>query len=335
MPIEIIVGLPNLSEGPLLARARSMQVPVLISANCLSRWVKRDGWREWRGWRLGPLANARGLRSIDLDSAGFVLASKLRGIPWTVEDYVDGLAAAYPWRRWASLDHCVEEEIARDREEVLDRIARTVRLNIECHARAVDAGITSTFMPVIQGRHPEDFLRCIDGIAHLLRPDMVVGVGSTCRRPAHGAEGLLAVFSLLDQRLPASIFLHGFGIKGSSLSHLRGLEHRIVSCDSQAFGIQARRAAFEAGLRKSNRFVADHMEDWTHRQHERLARPAMAFQSTLPLPQPARPAASCWEAAIAGAREQIRTLIEQGEISHDQITDAWIAEWAADLLEAA
>lgn len=81
MSIEIIVGLPHLSTGALLARAKALQVPALISANCLSRWVQRDGYRDWQGWSLGPLANAIGLSSLDLDSAGYVAMSLYRGIP--------------------------------------------------------------------------------------------------------------------------------------------------------------------------------------------------------------------------------------------------------------
>lgn len=334
-PIEIIVGLPGLSEGPLLARARALQLPVLISANSLSRWRQRDGGREWAGWRLRQLANAHGLASIMLDSAGFVLASKYRGLPWTVEDYVEGLAAAYPWRLWASLDHCVEPEIARDREEVLDRIARTVRLNIECHARAIDAGIASNFMPVLQGRQPSDYLRCLDGIAHILRPGQTIAIGSTCRRAVHGEDGLLAVFETLDRHLDSTHPLHGFGIKGPALSHLRAFDHRKITLDSSAFSYAARMSALFDGHAKTNRFVADHMERWTERQYARLARPRSGFQSSLPLPPPPGPPLTGWETAIAAAREEIRTLVMDGEIAHDQITDAWIAEWAADLLATA
>lgn len=332
MPIEIIVGLPGLSEGPLLARARVLQLPVLISANSLSRWRERDGGRVWTGWRLGQLANAHGLASIILDSGGFVLASRYRSIPWTVEDYVEGLAAAYPWRLWASLDHCVEPEIARDREEVLDRIARTIRLNIECHARAIDAGIVSNFMPVLQGRRPSDYLRCLDGIAHILRPGQTVAIGSTCRRAVHGEDGLLAIFETLDRHLDPTLRIHGFGIKGPALGHLRAFEHRRITVDSSAFSYAARMSALFNGHAKTNHFVADHMERWTERQYVRLARPRSAFQSSLPLPAPADPPFTGWDAAIAAAREEIRTLVIEGEISHDQITDAWIAEWAADLL---
>ena len=332
MPIEIIVGLPGLSEGPLLARARALQLPVLISANSLSRWRQRDGGREWAGWRLRQLANAHGLASIMLDSAGFVLASRYRGLPWTVEDYVDGLAAAYPWRLWASLDHCVEPEIARAREDALERMPRTVRLNIECHTRAIDAGIVSNFMPVLQGRRPSDYLRCLDGIAHILRPGQTIAIGSTCRRAVHGEDGLLAVFETLDRHLDPTVRLHGFGIKGLALSHLRAFEHRKITVDSSAFSYAARMSALFNGHVKTNHFVADHMEHWTERQYVRLARPRKGFQSSLPLPPAAEPLLTGWEAAVAAAREEIRTLVIEGEIAHDQFTDAWIAEWAADLL---
>jgi hypothetical protein len=89
------------------------------------------------------------------------------------------------------------------------------------------------------------------------------------------------------------------------------------------------------GHAKTNHFVADHMERWTERQYARLARPRNGFQSSLPLPLPAEPLPTGWEAAVAAAREEIRALVMDGEISHDQITDAWIAEWAADLLGTA
>ncbi|OQW70224.1 MAG: hypothetical protein BVN33_17755 [Proteobacteria bacterium ST_bin13] len=38
MPIDIIVGLPHLNEGPILQRARALRTNALISANGLSRW---------------------------------------------------------------------------------------------------------------------------------------------------------------------------------------------------------------------------------------------------------------------------------------------------------
>lgn len=311
-----------------------MQVPILVSANSFSRWIRRDGWREWRGWRLGQLANAHGLFSVDLDSAGFVLAVRERGIPWTIDGYIK-LASSYPFRRFASLDLCVEQAVAHDRDEVLDRIARTIQLNRACHARACDAGIVHRFMPVAQGRRPEDYLYSFDAIADLLPPGQPLGVGSMCRRHIHGSEGLLAVVELLDRRLPRSVQLHLFGVKGSALPALASFGARVASIDSQAYGIAARQSALASGRSKTNHFVADHMARWTSRQLERLTEPARPVQHLLDLPTVPQRHIDPWEQVLADARQQIRELVEQGEISFRQITESWVAEWAADLLNAA
>src|SRR3546814_4513214 len=62
--IEIMLGLPHLREGPLLARARALRQPVLVSANAFSRWSRRSGVREWAGWSTGQLRNAWGLHGL-------------------------------------------------------------------------------------------------------------------------------------------------------------------------------------------------------------------------------------------------------------------------------
>ena len=334
MAIEVIVGLPGLSEGPLLDRARAMQVPVLVSANSFSRWDRRNGTREWRGWRLGSLANAHGLASIDLDSAGFVLAVRERGIPWTIDDYI-ALASSHPFRRFASVDLCVEQAVAHDRDEVLDRIARTIQLNRACHIRACDAGIAHRFMPVVQGRLPEDYIRSFEAIADLIQLGQPLGVGSMCRRHLHGPEGLIAVIELLDRRLPKTLQLHLFGVKGSALPSLAAFGDRVASIDSQAYGVAARQSALMSGQSKTNRFVADHMARWTGRQLDRLREPVRAVQQMLDLPIGQPRNSDPWEQALTSARQQIRDLIEQGEIGFEQITEAWVVEWAADLLNAA
>src|SRR3546814_20738215 len=69
--IAVMVGLPHLADGVLLRRARQLQQPVLISANALSRWSTTRGWREWAGWTTRHLINAKGVRSLRLDSPGF------------------------------------------------------------------------------------------------------------------------------------------------------------------------------------------------------------------------------------------------------------------------
>ncbi|MET3436028.1 hypothetical protein [Sphingomonas sp. 1185] len=332
MTIEIVVGLPHLSKGPLLDQARAMQVPVLVSANAFSRWKRRHGCREWCGWRTRTLANTHGLASVDLDSAGFVLAVKERGIPWTVDDYIR-LAGSFKFRRFASLDLCCEAEIAHNRAEVLDRVARTIQLNRACHAQAVDAGLASTFMPVLQGRVPDDYLRSWEGIAHLVRPGQVIGVGSLCRRHVTGVDGLIAVIDRLDRLLPADVRLHGFGVKGTALSLLAGFGGRVASIDSQAYGIAARREAYDTCRSKTGSMVARHMRQWTTRQHARATR-RLPVQGLLDLPASEPQSNDPWQRALCDARSDIRALIVDGEIAYDQITDGWIEQWAAESIAA-
>lgn len=329
MTIEIVVGLPHLNNGPILARAKLMQQPMLISANCLSKWRDRGGWRSWAGWRLGQLANATGLRSLDLDSAGYVLASVYGGFPWTIADYM-ALAASYPFRRIAAADYCCEHQIAGSRDEVLDRISRTIATNREWRERAADLGIIERLMPVLQGRTPEDYGRCAEALHLSLLPGTVAGVGSMCRRDIHGPDGLIAVVSHLDEILPNGVRLRLFGVKGLALPWLLPFAGRVASIDSQAWGTAARREAHRTGRSKTDILAADHMEHWTIAQLARLREQPCHAPVMPPIALPS-PSIDPWERAITRARAEIRDLIASGDLSHDEITAGWIEAWAADL----
>ena len=334
MGIEIVVGLPHLANGAILAHARAMQQPMLISANCLSRWDKRAGWPEWRGWRTSSLCNAKGLASLDLDSAGYSMMVKYRGLPWTIADYMR-LAASYPFRRFAAIDYCCEAGVANNRSEVRERISRTIRTNRECHARAVDLGIADRLMPVLQGRTPDDYERCLDGISSLLIPGTVIGIGSMCRRRTHGAEGLVAVIERLDKVLPDAVFCHAFGVKGLALPYLKPFEQRVVSIDSQAYGIAARRDARRLGVAKTDRLVAAHMARWCKVQLTRTTEPPRISRIPATMPETRLRDDSPWTIAIEAAEAEIRSLIECGELDHDEITAQWIESWAAGICHAA
>lgn len=332
MPIEIIVGLPHLSRGPILARAIHLRLPVLISANSLSRWTKRSGYPEWTGWNLSPLANASGLASVDLDSAGFVAHVAYGGYPWGVDQYFQ-LVTAVPFRRFASMDYCVEQEIAHDRATVLDRISRTISANRACRQRAADLGILDRLMPVLQGRTPDDYLRCAHELSDSMLVGTVVGVGSMCRRQLHGPEGLIAVLEQLDRHLPAGVTLHCFGVKGQALSRIQHLEHRIASIDSQAYGVAARQHAFKHEIPKTNALVADHMQQWVEQQHQSLAA-TQTYQIPLCLAAAAPAAKSDFEACIERARAEYRDLIETGELDHDTQIDRWSFETACEIYQS-
>jgi hypothetical protein len=288
-----------------------MQVPTLISANALSRWNRSKGWPEWLGWRLDLLKNADGLHSLALDSAGFVALSQYGAYPWRVDDYLD-LAASYPFRWFASMDYCVEPEIAPNRDEVRDRISRTIRVNRDCWRGAHDRGIAHRFMPVIQGRAAADYERCIDALGAIVDAVPLIGVGSMCRRRVGGSDEVIAIFEHLDRILGSRTVLHGFGIKGTALSKLRGLEHRIQTVDSQAYGITSRIEACQRGISKSDAFVADHMENWARRQYASSASPMPPIQGELAFAPDERSPRDPWERAIAQARAEIRELIEEG-----------------------
>lgn len=184
-------------------------------------------------------------------------------------------------------------------------------------------------MPMLQNRRPEDYECCADALWLLRRPAGILGVGSMCRRPVAGPEGVVAVIAHLHQILPAGIRLHAFGVKGSALPNLAQFGDRVASIDSQAYGVAARRDALRRNIAKSDRLVAAHLECWIALHHATLAKPPRSLE--VPLSRREKPPADRWDAAIRRARAEIRALIETGDLEHDEITDAWVESWAADI----
>jgi len=79
-----ILGLPYVARGPLLATARALCAPVLVSANAFSERRDHGGWREWVRFRTEPLKLLDGMDAY-LDSAGFVAAQRYGGYDWSVD----------------------------------------------------------------------------------------------------------------------------------------------------------------------------------------------------------------------------------------------------------
>jgi len=192
------VGIPQ-PGGKILAAARQSGYPVLFSANAFMVRDK-DGYGDVVRVRKPDPAQFAGLDAA-LDSAGFVAMSHYRGFPWSVDQYLD-LVASWPWSWWSSMDLCVEPELAHDRVELYFRLAETCRLLGECRQRARDRGIPDP-MPILQGRHPQDYLWMLERLPLLELPPLI-GVGSMCRRHVHGPDGLIAVVQALDRELPAA-----------------------------------------------------------------------------------------------------------------------------------
>lgn len=92
------------------------------------------------------------------------------------------------------------------------------------------------WIPVLQGWTLDDYLRCVDmyrAAGEDVADGRLVGLGSVCRRQST-AEISLIVSTLAGMGLA----LHGFGVKTSGL---RDYGHYLVSADSMAWSLAARR----------------------------------------------------------------------------------------------
>jgi hypothetical protein len=101
--------------------------------------------------------------------------------------------------------------------------------------------------------------------------------------------------------------------------------------DSQAYGTKARVEAREAGISKTNRFLAQIITEWYLKQLEALQVPAGENRhpsALLDLRMP--PPLSPFEARLHRAREQMRELLEAGEIDWQQLRDESVLAFAFD-----
>lgn len=92
------------------------------------------------------------------------------------------------------------------------------------------------FMPVLQGWHMRDYLRCADMYADAgvdLTHYPIVGVGSVCRRQATDEIG--EVFEALSG---LDLAMHGFGVKKAGIERYG---HLLETADSMAWSFDARR----------------------------------------------------------------------------------------------
>ena len=105
--------------------------------------------------------------------------------------------------------------------------------------------------------------------------------------------------------------------------------------DSQAYGTKARVEAREAGISKTNRFLAQIITEWYLKQLEALQVPAGENRhpsALLDLRMP--PPLSPFEARLHRAREQMRELLEAGEIDWQQLHDESVLAFTCEDEEA-
>ncbi|MFD9190318.1 hypothetical protein ACFWCA_19070 [Streptomyces phaeochromogenes] len=170
-----------------------------------------------------------------LDSGGYKHLEK-HGT-WTLSPYMYAADARRYYDDIGMMDVCAiqdwmceDEILAATGLTVADHQLKTVAsfLNL----MTLDAELP--WMPIIQGRTLDDYLRCIDlydqvGIDLMLEP--VVGIGSVCRlqRTDEAARIIETIWSM-------GIRLHGFGFKATGL---RRVAHLLYSSDSMAWSMNA------------------------------------------------------------------------------------------------
>jgi len=115
-------------------------------------------------------------------------------------------------------------------------IAEHQRRTVANYLHLRDLAPELPFVPVLQGWHTDDYLRCVemyDAAGVDLRRAEIVGLGSVCRRQATGeAEQIVNALHTVGVGS-----LHGFGIK---VLGLRRYGRRVASADSMAWSMAAR-----------------------------------------------------------------------------------------------
>jgi hypothetical protein len=253
--MKIRIGIEG-GRAAVLTQAQRLNAPILVSAN--SMWDNRQ--RRFSGWECyRPHDTA-------LDSGGFIAMKLYGGYRWSVGQYVH-LAKAMTPTWWAQMDFCCEPEIAADRRTIVERVRRTAHQLRECEATAHGEGVPPP-MPVLQGWKPEDY--CHGPIYNFnYRWPALVGIGSVCRRPVHGADGILAVAEALEPRVPRHVQFHFFGVKSQAIKALlQQFPHRCASMDSMAWNRAASWHAHKNHLPCSNELRAAHAARWYERQSQ-------------------------------------------------------------------
>jgi hypothetical protein len=127
-------------------------------------------------------------------------------------------------------------------------VAEHQRLTIERYDRlriATDAPL----MPVLQGFHPNDYLRHLTQYGERLAQGMRVGVGSVCKRNSHPAVIEYILRQIKNQR--PDLRLHGFGLKLTALQRPE-IRTLLYSADSMAWSDAERKAAQQVKLKLSH-----------------------------------------------------------------------------------
>lgn len=181
-------------------------------------------------------------KKIILDSGAFTLVSTYGGYPDSVGAYAEQVVHCKGLIEGGGgeLLAAVSQDLMCE-PFILEKTGMTVedhqRLTIERYDAllACDTGVL--IMPVLQGFHPDDYVRHIHMYGERLKLGMWVGVGSVCKRNGN-IKAIEDVLLTIHHERP-DLRLHGFGLKTTALSS--GLVQDLLhTADSMAWSFAAR-----------------------------------------------------------------------------------------------
>ncbi|MBK7759559.1 MAG: hypothetical protein IPI35_24810 [Deltaproteobacteria bacterium] len=309
-PVEVRIGLPYLpgrADHAFLATILELGAESLISAGSLYRADRGWATAPITAWSFSPALDSAGF--VAQARFGGYRWSVAEYVERVVTNFSGGnddedpprWALPFPWAWWSAPDFCCEAEIAQDPSEVQARIGATVDAYGETLGelegwRREGENVVPDPLPILQGRTPDDYQSCAEALAEVIDEQSpctcpsgdiegcpatwhrearglpaLVGVGSVCRRPLHGPEGLIAVLDALHAALPERTRLHLFGVKTASLQHLGRYGDRIASVDSVAWDRAARWDALKAGVSNDLQHRAGALRRWfaSQQKHQR------------------------------------------------------------------
>ncbi len=178
----------------------------------------------------------RALVPIAIDSGGFTQVTQHGRWLISPQEYVGLVQRAtreLGTVRWAAIQDWMCEDVALKATGL--SVAEHQQRSVDSYRTLLDLDDDVRWLPVLQGREVDDYLRCwdlydragVDLLAHQL-----VGLGSVCRRQATHE-----IVSLVHALAGRGLRLHGFGVKATGLRTVGDL---LRSADSLAWSLNGR-----------------------------------------------------------------------------------------------
>jgi hypothetical protein len=188
-----------------------------------------------------------------MDSGAFTEVARHGGYREGVGEYGTQIRR---WRQCGQLAAAVAQDWMCE-PFVLKATGKTVdehlRLTVERYDALIQEDVGAYVMPVLQGYHPEDYLRCLDLYGHRLIYGQWVGVGSVCKRNGSPRSVEAVLMTIKGQR--PDLRLHGFGLKITALASAVNFDS-LHSADSMAWSFAARKAGRNANdWREAKRYI--------------------------------------------------------------------------------